>query len=105
MSAVQVPSHAAALLAISTALQDHRCENPDVLIGSGFLVIREANSAPLTLREQAFLLDAAADFLRAADSHHPEQRMDAAADLLEQLRDDVLSGASLPVPGSPERPS
>lgn len=99
-----VPARPAELYALSLALSDPDCRNPDPLIVAGLQAIREADGVPVGLEEQVYILDAAATFLRAADTHHPGI-LGKAGDLLATLCEDVLSGATLPVPGSPGQPS
>lgn len=98
-----VPARPAELYALSLALSDPDCRNPDPLIVAGLQAIRDAGSVALGLEEQVYVADAAATFLRAADTHHPSV-LGRAADFFEEIREDILSGATLPVPGSPDRP-
>lgn len=99
---VGVPPRPAALYALALALTDGRCEKPDALLGDGLVVLRDGGQSAMDEREAVFFLDAGSTFLRAAGLHYPSALLDGAADILEAMAEDVLTGATLPVPGSPD---
>lgn len=101
---VEVPARPAELYALSLALSHPTCLNPDPLIAAGLQAIREAGSVSLGLDETVYLADAAATFLHAADEHYPGI-LGKAGDLFDEMREDILTGATMPVPGSPAQPS